>query len=245
MDATNIKKRWVPGIIAAALLATLLAAFLAAAGLFQRTPIPGNQGDEAVPAPPAATAETGAGPSERFKALLEVNPDTVGWIRIPDTRIDYPIVRTGDNDFYLHHDFQGRPSAAGSVFMDFRNNPAMTDMNTILYAHSMADGSMFAGLFAFKDEGFFNQHRILEIDTLSGMTRWEIFSCYVTSPDFYYIHTGFYYPADELAFKAAIAAKSRFPTGIVPGLEDRILTLSTCSYEFQDAYFVIHARKLP
>ena len=232
------KKRW---ILSLALLAAVLAVVLAVAGLGRSLP---DQPTKEAEAEIQALYEQSPEPSSRFKELLAGNPDTIGWIRIEDTAVDYPILHTGDNNFYLHHDFQKNPSAAGQIFMDYRNKGDGSDMNMILYGHSMSDGSMFSGLFAYKNEAFFQSHRILEIDTIYGMTRWEIFSAYVTSPDFYYIHTEFYYPAEELAFKEALAAKSKFPTGVHLTLDDRILTLSTCSYEFEDAYFVIHARMI-
>ena len=234
------KKRWILSLALVALVAVVLAAGMTA---WSGRDLPKRAVKEA-DAEIQALYEPSPEPSLRFKELLARNPDTIGWIQIADTAVDYPILHTSDNDFYLHHDFNKNPSAAGQVFMDYRNKGDGSDMNMILYGHSMADGSIFSGLFAFKDEDFFRSHRILEIDTIYGLTRWEIFSAYVTSPDFYYIHTDFYYPTEEQAFKDAIAAKSKYPTGIRLTLEDRILTLSTCSYEFEDAYFVIHARKI-
>ena len=81
-----------------------------------------------------------------LEALRQVNPDVIGWVMIPDTKINYPILQGTDNDYYLGHTWQGVKNSVGSIFMEYRNTPDFTDYNTILYGHNMNDGSMFANL---------------------------------------------------------------------------------------------------
>ena len=80
-----------------------------------------------------------------FEALAEVNPDVVGWIRIPDTNVDYPIVQTDDNDKYLHTSFEGEESVSGAVYLDFESDSDMMGFNNILYGHNMKNASCLLG----------------------------------------------------------------------------------------------------
>ncbi|MDE5412541.1 class B sortase [Alkalihalobacterium chitinilyticum] len=182
---------------------------------------------------------------ERFLPLLEINEDTVGWITVPNTSIDYPIVQTKDNDYYLDHNFQHSKSDAGSIFMDFRNAPDLSDRHSIIYGHHMRDGSMFKGLINYQDEDFFEHNRTITIQTLTEETEWEIFSAYVTATDFYYIVTDFSSDQEYLDFLELVQNKSQYQPNDVPFThQDQLLTLSTCAYDFEDARFVVHARKI-
>ncbi|MCT8137901.1 class B sortase [Anaerobacillus sp. CMMVII] len=181
---------------------------------------------------------------DKFLPLLEKNEDTVGWITIPNTQVDYPIVKKEDNDFYLHHNFEGERSNGGTIFMDFRNIGDGTDRHTILYGHNMRDGTMFQGLMKYKQSDFFSDNQMITFYTLYEETKWEIFSAYVTDTNYYYIPTRFRSKRDYLDFLEGIQGKSLFQSEIEFTDEDKILTLSTCSYEFLDARFVVHARKV-
>ncbi|NTW71548.1 MAG: class B sortase [Eubacteriaceae bacterium] len=183
--------------------------------------------------------------SGKFTELQKVNGDTAGWIKIDDTMIDYPVVRTIENEYYLAHDFYKNESKAGTIFMDYRNLGDGIDRNVILYGHNMKDGSMFKDLMKYKDRSFFDSHRFIQFDTLLEETKWEIFSVYVTGTDFYYIDTDFSTDEEYQVFLDTLQKKSLFPTDVRLTAADQILTLSTCSYEFDNARFVVQARKVP
>ena len=177
--------------------------------------------------------------------LRKINADTVGWLTIKDTVIDYPVVQATDNEYYLHHDFNKKESKAGSIYMDFRNTADPLMEHTILYGHSMRDGSMFRSLLSYKDQGYLEKHPTIIFNSLDGNHTWEIFSVYVTSTEFYYIDTEFSSDEDYQSFLDKITKKSYFNRDIDPvTYKDKILTLSTCSYEFDDARMVVHARLL-
>ncbi|SHF12075.1 class B sortase [Alkalibacter saccharofermentans] len=178
----------------------------------------------------------------KFISLLEINKDVIGWISIENTRVDYPVVLGFDNEHYLDHDFYGKKSRAGTIFMDFRNRSEKKHL--ILYGHNMRDGSMFKDLIKYKKESFFYDNPIIQFDFLSRNERWEIFSAYVTDTNFYYIETSFKNNAEFTSFIDEIKGKSKYKTDIYPEANDQILTLSTCTYDFSDARFVIHARKI-
>ncbi|GAE34161.1 class B sortase [Halalkalibacter akibai] len=181
---------------------------------------------------------------DKFEALLKQNKDTIGWITIPNTKIDYPVVQTDNNDFYLDHDFHGRSSEAGTIFMDYRNAPELTQKNTILYGHHMRDGSMFKDLVNYQDNDFFQENQIITIQTLHEETKWEVFSAYVTDTSYYYIEPNFRSNRDYLQFLQEVGARSVIQKSLNWNEVEQILTLSTCSYEFNDARFVVHARRV-
>lgn len=178
----------------------------------------------------------------RFAELAKSNPDVVGWLHIPDTKLDYPVVQTEDNAYYLSHGFDQRESIAGAIFMDYRNEYDKPAPNTILYGHHMKNGSMFGSLIKYRDESHFKANRIITFDTLHYEMRWEIFSVYVTDTSFDYIRTEFNDDASYIRFLEQIQSKSIYPTEVQLNASDRILTLSTCEYDFDSARLVIHAK---
>lgn len=181
---------------------------------------------------------------EKYKDILSINKDVVGWINISNTKIDYPVVKTVDNDFYLNHNIYKKPSKAGTIFMDFRNKGIGNDKHTILYGHYMKNGSMLADLHKYKKEDFLLHNPIIKFNTLYEDIEWKIFSIYITSVDFYYIKTDFSSINEYKDFLESIKQKSIFDIHVEVSEEDQILTLSTCSYEFENARLVIHAKRI-
>lgn len=180
----------------------------------------------------------------KYASLFEINKDILGWIKVDNTVIDYPIVQSEDNDYYLHRNINEKSSSAGSIFMDFRNKGDGTDRHTILFGHHMRDGSMFSDLAKFKEQTFFDSNSTFTFSTLYDETEWEIFSAYVTSTDFYYIVTDFRSNRDYAEFLQTLQDKSMIESNVVLSPDDQIITLSTCTYEFNDARFVVHAKKI-
>ena len=122
--------------------------------------------------------------SADWDALREINPDIVGWIYIPDSKINYPIVQGPDNQKYLNTAFNGANgwfSSAGTIFIDVKNDPAFTDRNTFLYGHHMRDGSMFAALTDWESDAEFNKHRDIYILTPNGNYYAKTFSLLKTN----------------------------------------------------------------
>ncbi|MDR5658774.1 class B sortase [Serpentinicella sp. ANB-PHB4] len=180
----------------------------------------------------------------RFESLLELNQDTVGWIRIDNTRIDYPVVQSHDNSHYLNINFMGNRNEGGAIFMDYRNNPVELDLNTVIYGHQMRDGSMFKALKNYKEYEFFNQEKIIQFNTPHGEYQWEIYSVYVSDPNEYYITPNFNTEEAYTDFLNHTIHASMHTSDVELTTDDKILTLSTCSYDFDDARFVVHARQV-
>lgn len=170
---------------------------------------------------------------EHIKEYIEVNDETIGYIKIEDTPIDYPVLYSGDNDFYLHNDFNKQPSYAGAVFLDFRCNvyDMQSTRNIILYGHNNKDGTIFNGLVHYYGKNFFNEHRIITFDTLAGEMQWEVFAVFETHIDFYYIDTEFETDRDWINFITYCQSLSVHETDAVLQKDDIVLTLSTCAVE--------------
>ncbi|MGG1600178.1 class B sortase [Paenibacillus naphthalenovorans] len=192
----------------------------------------------------AAQAEAVPDVRSPFIDLLQVNRDVVGWIKIDDTRISYPILQTMNNDYYLNRNYKRENARSGSIFMDFRNAIIAPDPNTVIYGHRMKDGSMFGDLKKFLNKDFYNRHRTFTFDTLYQSYRAEIFSVYYTTTDFNYIQTEFDSEDEYRSFLQTIQEKSLYKSDTALTAEDRIVTLSTCDYTLDqvDGRLVVHAK---
>ncbi|MDL5120591.1 class B sortase [Clostridioides difficile] len=176
--------------------------------------------------------------------LSNINKDYRGWITIKNTNIDYPIVQSENNSYYLNKDINKNYLPSGSIFLDFRNQ-MFNDKNTVIYGHYMKDKTMFGQLKNYKNEDFFNKNKIISISTPKGNNlKYEIFSVYVTDSKDEYIKTSFENDFEYEYFLNNITNKSIFKPNINITAKDKILTLSTCSYEFKNARMVVHAKLL-
>ena len=183
-----------------------------------------------------------AKPKESQLAVYEaINPDTVAYLDIPGASISYPVVQCEDNDRYLHIAFDGTENFMGSIFVDYLNNPAFTDQNTVIYGHNMGRPGMFYELTAFRDQAFADEHRYLTITLPHQTLTYQIFSLYVTEPDYDYRTVN--YPTTEgyQDFLDRVIDRSLIATDATVTTEDRIVTLSTCVYDFDDARMAVHA----
>jgi sortase B len=177
-----------------------------------------------------------------FQKLLSENKETVGWIKIDNTHINYPVVRHSDNNYYLDKDFQKNTSAAGCIFMDYRNEIKPLDRNIILYGHNMKDMTMFRDLMLYNDKDFFLNNDKIIFHTLYQESTWQVFSAYVAEPSYNYMITKFPEDKDFMKYINTIKTKSFYNKDVQVNAADHILTLSTCSYEFPDARLVINGK---
>lgn len=177
-----------------------------------------------------------------LEALREVNPDVVGWIWIPDTEINYPVMQGQDNEFYLNHTWEGKKNAAGSIFLEHRNSADFTDYNTIVYGHNMNNGSMFAAVRSYASQWYYQRHPYVYIAMDSGVYRYEVFSSYKASVESSAYGLSFHQDQTKVNFLTEAIKKSQFDVGIRPEITDRILTLSTCSGGGYTHRWVVHAR---
>lgn len=174
--------------------------------------------------------------------LKEKNSDTVGWINVNNTNINYPFVQTKDNSYYLNHSFDKKYNEAGWVFLDYRNSKNLNNKNTILYAHSRLDKTMFGSLSKVLKSSWYNNkdNHIIRLSTDTENTLWQIFSVYKIPEESYYITTNFNSNEEYTKFLNTIKQRSihNFNTNL--DANDKILTLSTCYSDTERT--VVHAK---
>lgn len=167
-----------------------------------------------------------------FPKLLTINKDTVGWIRANNGKINYPIVQTTTNTYYLDKSFEKKYNQAGAIFMDHRNRSSFEDKNVVLFGHSMLNKTMFGSLTDVWKKDFFedkNNSIIKIVDANNNINEYEIFSYYTIDKEEYYIKTSFNSNAEFQTFLETIKSRSIKDFNISITTDDRILTLSTCS----------------
>ncbi len=177
-----------------------------------------------------------------FKELKERNNDTVAWIQVGGTNINYPVVQTKDNSYYLTHSFDKKYTDAGWVFMDYRNDSNNFGKNTIIYAHARKDRTMFGSLKNILTNNWYkdkNNH-IIKLSTETENTLWQVFSVYHINTETYYITASFKSDNDYKDFIKTIKNRTAlyFNTNVTE--KDKILTLSTCYNKKQKV--VLHAK---
>ena len=197
------------------------------------------------------------GVNKRFYSMLETNPDTVGWIKVPNTKTDNPVVQGDDNDKYLHTTFEGEESKYGTIFADSRNvfeRGGVLSKNTILYGHHMRDGEMMGEMKKYRDLEFYKENPYIEFTTIYSKetTYWKVFSIFIINTEpkddngnvFNYLITDFSSETDFNNFINECYQRSIINTSSADvTYSDNILTLSSCIYDFNNARLVIMARE--
>ena len=193
------------------------------------------------------TTTNNNGLSQDFDKLLSINSEFVGWLKVNNTKVNYPVVRHSDNDYYLKHNFYNSVNNAGWVFMDYRNEIDNMDQNTIIYGHSNTiNETMFGSLYKVLNKNWYTNknNQIITFNSLNAKMRFQIFAIYITDPEYYYIWTNFHNNIDRFnTFISEVKQKSIYNFGIDVTMDDKILTLSTC-YNHGTQRIAIHAKKI-
>ncbi len=201
------------------------------------------------------------GPAQDWDALKEINDEIVGWVTIPDTVIDYPVLfHEGDdryNQYYIKRTYKKESSEYGSIFIDYRSTDGTHSRNVIMHGHDMNDGSMFAGLLKYSPKGdlkgdleYYQEHPTIIFNTPEGDAKYKIISMYKTSTRyehgefFNYMQGEFNSDAEFMNFVYNSRVRSFFNIPVTCNENDQIITLSTCCYEFYQWRCVIVARKV-
>lgn len=178
-----------------------------------------------------------------FNDLLAKNSDTIGWIQVQGTNINYPIVQTTNNDYYLNHAFDKTENKAGWVYMDYRNNAVDFNQNTIIYAHSRYNGTMFGSLKNILNSSWYTnkENHIIRLSTPTENTMWQVFSVYTIAKESYYITPSFSTTESYQEFLNTIKGRSEVDFSGMVNTNDKVLTLSTCKDNFGNR-IVMHAK---
>lgn len=174
-----------------------------------------------------------------FVSLLELNSEVVGWLYCEDTVINYPIVRAEDNNKYLHRMLDGSYNSSGTLFMDYRCEADFTSDNTLIYGHNMKNGSMFHTLLEYRDQTFYDEHSVMFLLTPEQNYRLNIVAGFITIADSWVYQTDLSETGAPEAFLNQCIANSDFRSSYRPAPEEQIITLSTCTYEYNNARYVI------
>ena len=193
----------------------------------------------------AASAEA----IEQVRAVAADNADTIGWLRIDGTAIDYPVMHTPtDPEKYLHTNFKREYSFGGIPFID-ANCSADSD-NLLIYGHNMLDGSMFRSLPKYESKTYWQAHPTIHFDTLYEEGEYEVLAAFYDRVYYTYENCFKFYQfidaADEADFNNAISnfrSKALYDTGVTAAYGDKLITLVTCAYHVEDGRFVVVARK--
>lgn len=180
-----------------------------------------------------------------FEYISKVNDDIIGWIVNPGTILNYPIVQTDNNNTYLYTSFEGKRNNHGCIFMDYNNEPDFSDTNTLIYGHHMKSGAMFASLCEYQNQDYYNEHPILFLYTPDKIYKLEVFSAYIDEPTGIYTNLNFKDESDISSFYDKLKHKSMISTDVELTTSDNIVSLQTCTYEFEDARFIVHAKLVP
>lgn len=202
--------------------------------------------DEAVVIPEAPDVEV---PEEDllpvidWDALYAMNDDLLGFLYIPDTIIQYPIVQGSDNEYYLTHTFSGETNKCGCIFMDTGNQADFTSDNTLLHGHNMKTGKMFGSLRKYEDKSYWEEHPYIWILTEDTAMKYHIFSSGRTDAGSYVYTLKF---GSEQSFETYIQKRTKidpyYDTGVEVTTQDRLLTLSTCTSDTEEGRRVVQAK---
>ena len=178
----------------------------------------------------------------RMRALLDMNTETVGWVKVPGTNIDYPVVKGNDNKYYLEHNYDKKRDYNGWVFMNYQNNIKDLDRNTILFAHNrFYSGVMFGTLNNLTKDTWYNnaKNNMITFNSMFEEMQWEVFSIYSIKVTDDYLQTQFDSDEEYMEFIQKLRDRSIYHSDVIIDENDKILTLSTCVEN--DARLVIHA----
>ncbi len=188
---------------------------------------------------------------EEYQNLLLKNRKLIGWVKIDDTYIDYPVMQTTDNEYYLDHNMNQEYDKNGTIFMDKDCDVLKPSTNFILYGHHMRNGRMFGQLDQYKNEAFYEKHPYISFDTIYEKGTYQIMYVFRSKvykeTEIVFKYYQFIEANGEQEFDSAMeemAALSFYDTGVTAKYGDQLLTLSTCDYQEKDGRFVVVAKKI-
>lgn len=184
-----------------------------------------------------------------WKALKKVNSDVQGWLYQKGTVINYPVVQGTDNDTYLHTRFDKQWSGGGTLFVDCRMEKDFKGFNSIIYGHHMKDGSMFRSIRGYtKEDGYYDKHKTLELATPHGNYHLVVFSAFITKATNENTYKMTYDGDEKQAYIDRAWERSELPVtkdSVDVTKNDRLVTLSTCAYDYEEARYIVMCKMVP
>ena len=188
----------------------------------------------------------------KLEELQKENSEIIGWLEIEDTNINYPILQTTDNDFYLTHNYKKEKASSGSLFLDKDFNFENGSSNYLIYGHRNKQGLMFEDLLKYAKEDFYKEHKTIKFTTNKEDAIYEILAVFYSRVYYkseknvfrYYYFVNANNEAEYNEFINEAKKASIYDTGITAEYGDQLLTLSTCEYSQEDGRFTIVAKKI-
>ena len=178
-----------------------------------------------------------------FETLKAQNSEVVAWLFNENGIVNYPVMQAADNEYYLNHLIDGSENINGSLFLHFGNAPDFSDKNTLLFGHSMKNGTMFACLLRYRNQSYYNNYPCFYLYTPNGNYRLDVFAAYETlDDDRAYSSSGRISEGDLNDLVAYMQSRSSIATEIEVSGKDRIVSLSTCAYSSDNARFIVAAK---
>ena len=188
---------------------------------------------------------------DEYKNIFNKNKKLIGWLKIDDTNIDYPVVQTSDNEYYLDHNLNQEYDKNGSIFMDKDCDVRKPSMNLILYGHHMRSGQMFGKLDLYEKESYYLEHPVIRFDTIYEKGTYQVMYAFrskvYSEEEIVFKYYQFIDAMSEQEFDSnmqEMAAVSLYDTGVTARYGDRLLTLSTCDYQEKNGRFVVVAKRI-
>ena len=186
-----------------------------------------------------------------YQAILNKNQRLIGWVKIDDTIIDYPVMQTVNNEYYLDHNFNQEEDRNGCIFMDYQCDVIKGCDNIILYGHHMKSGKMFGTLNKYSQEKYYEEHPVIQFDTIYEKGEYQVMYVFrskvYSEEDVNFKYYQFINAVSEKEFNSYLnemAALSLYDTGVTAAYGDKLLTLSTCDYQENKGRFVVVAKKI-
>lgn len=186
-----------------------------------------------------------------YETLYNKNKKLIGWLKIDDTIIDYPVMQTANNEYYLDHNFNQEEDRNGCIFMDYQCDVVRGCDNIILYGHHMKSGKMFGTLNKYSKKSYYEEHPVVQFDTIYEKGTYQVMYVFrskvYSEEDVTFKYYQFINAASEKEFNSAMnemAALSLYDTGVTAVYGDKLLTLSTCDYQEKKGRFVVVAKKI-
>jgi sortase B len=189
---------------------------------------------------PSAEAEKEAAPiTVDFNSLLQDCPDAVGWLYTMDGTVNLPVVQGTDNLYYLTHTADGREVSGGSLFLDYLNESDFSEDVSFVYGHNMKNGSMFEPLLNYRKQSYYDSYPVIYLLTPTQDYKLVLFSGFVTTMESAVYTFNFDTEEAKEQYISEMAALSEFTPQSLPDATDRIVCLSTCAYDFENARYVL------
>ncbi|MBD5544231.1 MAG: class B sortase [Lachnospiraceae bacterium] len=188
---------------------------------------------------------------EKYKTLYKTNKNLIGWLKIDDTNIDYPVMQTVNNEYYLDHNTKQEKDKNGTLFLDKDCSITKTSTNYIIYGHHMKSGKMFGDLDHYKEQDFYKKHKTISFDTIYEEGTYEVMYVFLSKIYYeeevvfkYYQFIDVNSEQEFQSYMEEMAQMSLYDTGVTAQYGDQLLTLSTCDYEQEDGRFVVVAKRI-